>query len=771
MRSFLEYISPSNPEESIDVMHIGGFVVSNNSSKFIFENFILKENEDQTVSKSVILYDFHDIAFLMQFPPRFHKAALAYRYNKMLFDAKREQEETGQIEDIKQVNINNTIFTVETGAERLLNRLEAKRDLQKLSSLTPEQKHEYKAGTLEFNLSGHKRLGDNTDVGKSYVGLTDSNAGGVLNDWRYGVATGWLGSSAGVDWKHFNYGGGKPSKQFILDWNGEQIINDKSNIKLPSMNVNTLKGLGFNLGEDPDIPGLAKVNDESGQLMWTMNKGGKIVTEIGHAPYYSPGKHIKQKDFANWKAMIAEIEMLQKQNSSNLQSVKDEAIKLLKTTKRYDEVDWLIHRYNTSVDENGKRKYPAMHTNVIRFGGTQPLRSNYMSDAGSDEMKNFITEQFLNDSKNKAVFKIGFTNGTAWTHNETVFASLMQKYDDIWNESLLKLLSQAGNPVFSEYKKSIDENQDSAIIAENKDKCWNFYKKLVNSFVSSIAQYDYGSGTRRKRQSGTGIRTQSLDASVGDTGTVGTTNNLKRREIIDQFLSRKPGERQFRPRPGLFSTMPDGSSEFASGHDLQVLKMLAQDIKISDAELKQLQQQRKSEDDSKREELIKKSIGISSTFIDTVSNIIIANNAKSGKVASDSEVTAEAAEILSSFINPSLHSDVEAGYVKSIDDVDNEDEDRVYGNPTGVNFRDPNSLIDFLNKNPDKIPAIEDHLRQHPNPALVAALVQVKNKQKSTSPIPVTVGDVTKNVPVHSGFGAFLKKRQQPPLPPQQKQA
>lgn len=219
MKSFLTFFenrqvgmsakSAVNPRN--DVFVVGGFIVGQNKTKTFLEaedvslfgdlsdekasDFDLQQNDTAQFSKTPVLFDEHDVKFLMQFPPSFRIDALTWRYGEGLFEAHKEIKKNGKPKDKKSIVVNKVAFNVNTHIAPLIQKLTAK-----FENVSNDPNDKYQGGCYQYDLENWaiSMTGDAGEVSYSTSNYKSPARATLLAsyvEWTKALARGLLGKT------------------------------------------------------------------------------------------------------------------------------------------------------------------------------------------------------------------------------------------------------------------------------------------------------------------------------------------------------------------------------------------------------------------------------------------------------------------------------------------------------------------------------------------------------------------------------------------------
>lgn len=530
-------------------------------------------------AKTPILFDKDDIMYLYQFPPRFWKTALIYRYNKLLLEAKKAQEEGKQYPDQQKVSFNlgkgTYTFDVNTGINKLLEKLEKDKDLDHLSKLEKDQKHTYQAGHYGYDLSKVQFHPEDDDQNftNGYVAMSKQTAQRALASWREALNSGWLGNINQFPKQKVAIGGGGKGK-------GEE-----GGVTMPILPRDVL-----NKFFDP-----SRITPDHKVTFHYLDTKGKPKTEESYVPVLLPGKMISSRAYKKHKALLQSAEDARKEgNLAQHKELLAQAQQLQDETPKHTPIDWNIHRYNYTPDPDnpsGKvRKYPRLHTDTMKFGGFSPNSQQAEQLVSGDEdwklLEPFIIGDYRGDTYySKSVTPDGEVHYTKYNptqkgvtrflkskEGEYEYYVLNSMFDDLVQSSILELKSQLRDPSVQKFLK--------ALKAGDADGMGKYYGTMVRkiqnhafNFAQRVGQLNWGRGTRRKRKAASdGIISIQQSMSKGEGEGKGVLDIAK--SYINRLSTlgveegdREIGARKWRTAGGLGS-----EEEIYFGHNLANLK-------------------------------------------------------------------------------------------------------------------------------------------------------------------------------------------------------
>jgi hypothetical protein len=158
-------------------------------------------------------------------------------------------------------------------------------------------------------------------------------------------------------------------------------------------------------------------------------------------------------------------------------------------------------------------------------------------------------------------------------------------FDDIVQEASLHIRAMAGEPLYKQFVAKLKEKggkSDDAEIQALYEQIWEDIKQVSANFTHSVAQLDWGKGTRRKRQSqgivsmshivggGDGVPLQDIIdkyATPGDVGGVGVG--------VGKQAAGERGKLRSLGRGGLMGSGAESETSISIGHSLAVIKKMA----------------------------------------------------------------------------------------------------------------------------------------------------------------------------------------------------
>jgi len=166
--------------------------------------------ESTAISKVPILFDWDDIAFLVQFPPQFWAKALQWRYNHGLLDSIDRRNLGKPVRDMITLQSYDkgrpgkaVFFHVKTGQNELLDKLTEPIDRELIKNLHKNDKldqysseaGEGNAGRYGYNLDkAFRRSGNNPlDFATGMPIMQPQTANNALSGWIHGMLNGVLG--------------------------------------------------------------------------------------------------------------------------------------------------------------------------------------------------------------------------------------------------------------------------------------------------------------------------------------------------------------------------------------------------------------------------------------------------------------------------------------------------------------------------------------------------------------------------------------------------
>lgn len=552
-------------------------------------------------AKTPILFNQDDISYLYQFPPRFWAMALKHRYNDTLLDTK-EKHDKGDRHDPQHRIIfpdrkgSQAIFTVQNTSPMLLNRLEKDKDLESLGRLGPDQAHQYQGGHHGYDMGGKYSSGEET-LTRGYVPMTITTAHDVLKDWRNAIKSGWLGPAGdGGEHKPVSFGGGRSGP-----------------MQLPTASKQELIKAGIPSGQiGPD-----------GKVTWRylrLKKNGQSpepVEETSYVPHLLPGKMVDSQAVKHYNELMKQAKEQQDAGQhAQAQMTMQKAEEIKNSAGKHDEFAWNIGRYNDETDPTGKKKkYRALHGNVVTFGGVHPNKNQAERLVSGDEdwekLHGYVNGRY--DAEHDAFFvlnhnsqeveaeieklKMGIAHANSSQEKRNIqerikdldrmrwvkygamrsgitrfLSSIKGSYeywimnnmfDDMVQEALLELKHKTREPAIAKFLKKPSEDSFNSF--------QRFISTFARNFAARVYQLDWGRGTRRKRRPmGIVSLQQALERGEGGGGTM--------MDLIDKYVDklssvggeetdpRTRGERQYRTAGGIYH--PDLIS---FGHNLSVL--------------------------------------------------------------------------------------------------------------------------------------------------------------------------------------------------------
>lgn len=459
--------------------------------------------EPKRVSKAPILFDQHDVDFLAQFPPMYWSQALAWRYGDGLRHMSELQQaiasgDKAAVQRIeKEVHLGNseesldevpdwayvpikprgkygrgkeaqgTYFKVRSDFTHLLDKLQRPVKADKLASIhkDPDRKwddpHAEYVGdegeelglhgfnlknweSVETNVMNRKGVKEKQQVAEGFMGLTESHAKNILNDWRLASKDGWLGRFRDVPFGLISIGAGRRDQRQNdgIDWSGKtwQISPDETGVMLPHVPEDLLREQARQY-EEHSIANITA----NGDVQWRFfvaDKDGNLqenTTNYSKVPFLPSGRYIEngavKRYYEGWtqggedeqvekvesyasrlEALARRVNEGDKSAAQELQELYLETKTVQKEAEKWDQVDWMIHHFSYLQDqETGKRLYPPLYThNSVVRGGFHPHGQQKEKFGGKKStwkiLENMITGAY--DPEHKAAFHRGDTSGT-----------------------------------------------------------------------------------------------------------------------------------------------------------------------------------------------------------------------------------------------------------------------------------------------------------------------------------------------------------------------
>jgi hypothetical protein len=538
------------------VVPIGGFVPGQNRTQSIFKEAKKVNPNLIRTPKMPILFDEHDIKFILQFPPGKWPSALQWRYGEGLKYAALERKKSGTAPETGTI----TLAPKGRGKPMVFQNVNLHMGplLQKLSTPIHE------GGNYEFDLDHWKEIsmesksskGEKRLVTPNYLGLLKSTAAGAIGDWKKSIPTGLLGTPDSDSIMGVVKAVGAPPTGVGFLYDGTIA------------NYSATGGIVKPLYSPKQISGLidAKVgtgHDGSALVNYTYQMGDETFSSQEQVSTLMPGRMFSQgllNNFTTSRQMLQELARIALEENPELMSepsLRPEQIaeslpkgKVLEFGKKRIEVpyDSFMYLYGESKEELqtaiDSEISPEEYRAEERASGTGPKISSEGKYKPSQMTKGVepvtkhdlerigysrpqyaavinkyfvaISPQNINvmgldgEEKPSLILKaLDYGIANAKKHYFPLHAQRLEENKSIMYMNVRSLIKkQSGKGPFVNFAEALKSGDPEAI-----EQAYSAAKNLVTSrtstYVAEVAQLDLGYGTRRKPR-----RTKELDAPM-----------------------------------------------------------------------------------------------------------------------------------------------------------------------------------------------------------------------------------------------------------------
>jgi hypothetical protein len=534
---------------------MGGFIPGETNYLDYFTE--AKGDEERVVSKTPVLFDEHDIAFLLQFPPIKWKEALVWRYGEGLMHAAKSLENSGKIPEEMHLSLNAGGMS-KSGAGTLEFRNLRSHMAPLIEKLTKPRRD---GGIYEFDLSNWRVISAAKTKGEeqqlhtpNFTPLTETTANSRLGLWRAAMPTGFLGRVPNARFEATKKVG-KPSSKVLLDWNGN-ILNHAGGEAYPVYGPSHLKNLvdpKMIRGSDPD---------KAAEFVYSYLRGGTPVEEAHPAvPMLMPGRMYASAQVKKYEDLRQQLQELFVKHASGTPLAQKSIIHLDELAqyapKLHQEAQGIIAAATSilphsgtkdsatpvSPEEHLKSKLNANAVGVTSYGGYEPLKMSKMENPvdshslaelgmSRQEFEAVVQKHFL-QANNTDLNVVGpdgrMTPSPLWAgiHAGLKIAetreprghveALREEAPTMFNDMKFFFQKLNGIPAIVAFVKAVKAGATPEQLTPMWEGIASVARRKANTYVQQVSQLDLGFGTRALRQSG-----RSMDSGMGDDGAGGS---------------------------------------------------------------------------------------------------------------------------------------------------------------------------------------------------------------------------------------------------------